>query len=395
VGSLAGHVFLSYVREDVDEVDRLQRTLEAAGIAVWRDTANLWPGENWRLKIREAITSDALVFIACFSSRGLARPQSYQNEEVLLAVEQLRQRRPDNPWLIPVRFDDCKVPDFELGPDRALSSLQRVDLFGVNRDAAYERLVAAVLRLLDWRVQQTQVPSSDAFRKAKDLLITHLQLLRIESGNPSLSEIARLSNGSFSRNTVDDHLSGRRTGVPGWRFTSAYIQACQGFARSTGLAVERLGAMEEWQVRWLAARAGQVAASPVKDWPGMGTTDSIISASDKFGIDIPNLRRSLAPDHGMLIMSNGPDIGKCFEVSTEVVWIGRGPENNVVLPDKMVSRRHAVIRRNITAFTVRDVGSVNGTYLHQKLVIGEAPLPAGEELQIGPFRMLFIQGTQN
>ena len=115
---------------------------------MWRDTADLWPGENWRVKIRDAITHDALVFIACFSSRSVARQKSYQNEELLLAIEQLRLRRPDDPWLIPVRFDDCDVPDLELGAGHALASIQRADLFGPSRDQAAERLVAVVLRLL-------------------------------------------------------------------------------------------------------------------------------------------------------------------------------------------------------------------------------------------------------
>ena len=53
-----GHVFISYVREDSSEVDQLQQVLEAAGIRVWRDTADLWPGEDWRAKIRQAIQED-------------------------------------------------------------------------------------------------------------------------------------------------------------------------------------------------------------------------------------------------------------------------------------------------------------------------------------------------
>ena len=64
---VAGHAFISYVREDSPRVDRLQRALEAAGVRVWRDTADLWPGEDWRAKIRQAIVDGALVFIACFS----------------------------------------------------------------------------------------------------------------------------------------------------------------------------------------------------------------------------------------------------------------------------------------------------------------------------------------
>jgi len=144
----AGHAFISYVREDSHDVDRLQHVLEEAGISVWRDTADLWPGEDWRAKIRRAITDDALVFIACFSSRSIARKRSYQNEELLLAIEQLRLRRPDDPWLIPVRFDDCDVPDLELGGGRTFASIQRADFFGDGRDVGVARLVSAVLRLL-------------------------------------------------------------------------------------------------------------------------------------------------------------------------------------------------------------------------------------------------------
>jgi RNA polymerase sigma-70 factor (sigma-E family) len=143
-----GHAFMSYVREDSAEVDALQKALEEAGIPVWRDTSSLWPGENWKAKIRTAINADALVFIACFSTNSAARQRSYQNEELMLAIDQLRQRRPDDPWLIPVRLDDCDVPDFELGAGRTLGAINRADLFGPNRDQATRRVVEAVRRLL-------------------------------------------------------------------------------------------------------------------------------------------------------------------------------------------------------------------------------------------------------
>jgi hypothetical protein len=147
--SRRGHAFISYVREDSGEVDALCRQLEAAEVPVWRDTASLWPGENWRTKVRDAITQEALVFIACFSTRSAARQKSYQNEELLLAIDQLRMRGPDATWLIPVRFDDCDVPDIELGAGRTLASIHRADLFGAGRDHAAGRLVAVVQRLLD------------------------------------------------------------------------------------------------------------------------------------------------------------------------------------------------------------------------------------------------------
>ena len=88
----------------------------------------------WRRKFRQAIQEDALVFIACFSQRSLARKTSFQNEELTWAIEQLRRRRPDDPWLIPVRFSDCDIPDLDIGADRTLRSIQRADLFGERSD---------------------------------------------------------------------------------------------------------------------------------------------------------------------------------------------------------------------------------------------------------------------
>jgi hypothetical protein len=136
------------VREDAHYVDQLQRVLEAADVPVWRDTADLWPGQDWRKMIRRAITDNALVFIACFSSQSVARKKSYQNEELVLAVEQIRQRQPDDPWLIPIRFNDCEVPDLDLGGGRTLGSIQRADLFGEHWEAEIARLLTAIQRLL-------------------------------------------------------------------------------------------------------------------------------------------------------------------------------------------------------------------------------------------------------
>jgi hypothetical protein len=144
---LAGHAFLSYGRDDQVAVDRLHQILEAAGIKVWRDTY-LQPGEDWRMRIRQSITREALVFIACFSSHGTSLRASHQNEELVLAIEQFRIRNPAIPWLIPVRLDDCSVPDFNIGGGRTLASLRCVDLFGAHREIEIARLLAAVWQVL-------------------------------------------------------------------------------------------------------------------------------------------------------------------------------------------------------------------------------------------------------
>jgi glycine/D-amino acid oxidase-like deaminating enzyme len=165
-----GHVFISYAREDADHVDQLQQTLEAAGIPVWRDTADLWPGQDWRAEIRRAVTDDALAFIACFSRKSLAREKSYQRAEIALAIEQMLLHPPDVPWLIPVRFDNCSIPNIDIGGGRTMASIQRADLFGDRSADGKARLVAAVLRILDHRPGNAAKPPSKARAAAAALV---------------------------------------------------------------------------------------------------------------------------------------------------------------------------------------------------------------------------------
>lgn len=143
-----GHAFISYVREDAERVDRLQEILQAARINVWLDTHNLWPGQDWKIEISQAIKTGSLAFIACFSENSEARNNSFQFEELRLAVDQLRIRPPGQPWLIPVRFTPCSLPFFDLGSGRNLNSLQRVDLFDDLWHEGSLRLVEAIRRIL-------------------------------------------------------------------------------------------------------------------------------------------------------------------------------------------------------------------------------------------------------
>jgi hypothetical protein len=147
--SAAGHAFISYVHEDSELVDGLCNVLDAAGIAVWRDREQLWPGDEWKVQIRRAIQGGSLAFIACFSEQSVARNRSYQNEELILAVDEYRMRPPGRPWLFPVRFNDVDLPELDLGAGRTLGELQRADLFGPNREREITRLAISISRILN------------------------------------------------------------------------------------------------------------------------------------------------------------------------------------------------------------------------------------------------------
>jgi len=124
------HAFISYVREDSERIDKLCKMLTTASIPHWRDRADLGPGDMWKSKIKDAISGSSLAFLACFSENSVAKDKSYQNEEITLAVEEFRQRPPGRSWLIPVRLDNCEIPEWDLGGGRTLRDINYIDLFG-------------------------------------------------------------------------------------------------------------------------------------------------------------------------------------------------------------------------------------------------------------------------
>lgn len=142
------HAFISYVSEDSEQVDELCSVLRSANIPYWRDRKDLGPGDTWRQRIKEAIRSNSLVFIACFSADSRAKQKTYMNEELVLAIDEFRKMPPGRVWLIPVRLDDGPLPVWELGAGRDLDSLQRVDLFGDRKLTEAAALVGTLHGLL-------------------------------------------------------------------------------------------------------------------------------------------------------------------------------------------------------------------------------------------------------
>ncbi len=93
-----------------------------------------------------------------------------------------------------------------------------------------------------------------------------------------------------------------------------------------------------------------------------------------------------------LVVRNGPQAGAAMSLDAAITRLGRSTDGEISLDDITVSRRHAEIVRTGQSYVVRDVGSLNGTYVNNSR-IDEAPLVQGDELQIGKFRLVFFQKT--
>ena len=100
---------------------------------------------------------------------------------------------------------------------------------------------------------------------------------------------------------------------------------------------------------------------------------------------------ALPPNTALLVVRRGPNAGSRFLLDSELTEVGRRPDSDIFLDDVTVSRRHAEFYRQGGRFAVRDVGSLNGTYVNRER-IEETALSGGDEVQIGKFRLVCLQG---
>lgn len=93
---------------------------------------------------------------------------------------------------------------------------------------------------------------------------------------------------------------------------------------------------------------------------------------------------------GALVVRRGPTVGSRYLLSGGVTRAGRHPESDIFLDDITVSRHHAEFTRQPDGkVVVRDAGSLNGTYVNRER-IEEQVLSAGDEVQIGKFKLVYL-----
>ncbi|MCF2706409.1 FHA domain-containing protein [Arcanobacterium haemolyticum] len=97
---------------------------------------------------------------------------------------------------------------------------------------------------------------------------------------------------------------------------------------------------------------------------------------------------SLPFGSALLIALAGPNVGARFLLNSDTTNVGRHPRTDIFLDDFTVSRRHAQFLRDGNEFSVRDSGSLNGTYVNRER-IDEVALHEGDEVQIGKYRLTF------
>ena len=157
------------------------------------------------------------------------------------------------------------------------------------------------------------------------------------------------------------------------------------FCARCGAALARIGAesaVESTSTVSLAALEGALDADPAN-----APVETAPDAADSGALE------GLPPGSALLVVKRGPNAGSRFLLDSDTTTAGRHPESDIFLDDVTVSRRHAEFVPEGGGFLVRDVGSLNGTYLNRER-IDAAGLAGGDEVQIGKYRLVFLVGPR-
>jgi FHA domain/zinc-ribbon domain len=122
--------------------------------------------------------------------------------------------------------------------------------------------------------------------------------------------------------------------------------------------------------------------------PGSETTMSFDVEEDGEEVDLLAALGITGP--ALVVRSGGGMAGQSFQPGEGITLIGRSPECDVFLDDVTVSRRHSELIRDGETFSIRDLGSLNGTYVNRRR-IESVVLENDDEVQIGKYRLTFLQ----
>ncbi|MFO0604105.1 MAG: adenylate/guanylate cyclase domain-containing protein [Polyangiales bacterium] len=88
------------------------------------------------------------------------------------------------------------------------------------------------------------------------------------------------------------------------------------------------------------------------------------------------------------LVITGPE-GQMERDLSAVNTLGRHPNNSIQLLDRIVSKEHCVVEQRGARWVLRDLGSLNGTYVNDQRVAGEAVLHHGDQITLGGTRAVF------
>lgn len=112
------------------------------------------------------------------------------------------------------------------------------------------------------------------------------------------------------------------------------------------------------------------------------------------GLDELKVRR---PGEACLVVIHAPvqnDLGRRYVLDKDTTAVGRGRDNDIVLPSDCVSRRHARLEQRAGNLFVVDLASTNGTFINDDVhAVRERQLQRGDRLKVGDTIFKYLSGS--
>jgi pSer/pThr/pTyr-binding forkhead associated (FHA) protein len=123
--------------------------------------------------------------------------------------------------------------------------------------------------------------------------------------------------------------------------------------------------------------------------PQAGLSEDLLKS---LTIEQKNVVSNLPKGAGILLVLKGAGVGARFLLDAAETKIGRDTTNEIQLDDITVSRSHAMISKK-DGYYIKDLGSLNGTYLNA-IAVRDTQVNAGDEIQIGKYHLTLFIGDK-
>lgn len=142
----AARIFLCCAEEDQNRAEQLYQHLSDAGFKPWMKSRDLLPGQTWKL-VTQKVIQKADFFMVCLSNRSVNQ-RGFVQTELHSALEVWQEKLPADIYLIPVRLEECDIPD-------SLADFTKADLFA---EGGFEQIVRAIQVGMQQREAEQSAP---------------------------------------------------------------------------------------------------------------------------------------------------------------------------------------------------------------------------------------------
>jgi formylglycine-generating enzyme required for sulfatase activity len=139
-------IFHCHVTEDKAQVREVYQQLKALGFAPWMDKVDILPGQDWEYEIKRALKASD--FILIFFSRTSVTRRGYVQREMQWTLDAWQELPQSAIHSIPVRLDDCEVPE-------SFRNYHYANLFDPN---GLDRIVRAIRAWIAKRPETAPLP---------------------------------------------------------------------------------------------------------------------------------------------------------------------------------------------------------------------------------------------